>query len=165
MSIFSAAHSLLSPRPALSVKPRYMGLLPDTLNCCLRMRQESRERFPRHRLVDGENVLGIPGACETRNFTYLARGPLSSNNPPLYDVDICLIYSRIHGGPAISCSRPSGQKVQRDRLGGHNNPYGCCARDFTPGLRSVTRGLNMIVPLVADKFASLWFNIKISHNQ
>ena len=24
----------------------------------------------------GENVSGIPGACATRNFTYLARGPL-----------------------------------------------------------------------------------------
>ena len=24
---------------------------------------------------DGENVLGIPGACATRNFTYLIRGP------------------------------------------------------------------------------------------
>ena len=27
-----------------------MGLLPDTQNCGLRMRQECRERFPRHRL-------------------------------------------------------------------------------------------------------------------
>ena len=26
---------------------------------------------------DGENVPGIPGACTTRNFTYLARGPWS----------------------------------------------------------------------------------------
>ena len=26
---------------------------------------------------DGENVPGIPGACATRNFTYLARGPWS----------------------------------------------------------------------------------------
>ena len=24
----------------------------------------------------GENGVGIPGACATRNFTYLARGPL-----------------------------------------------------------------------------------------
>ena len=69
------------------------------------MRREWRERFPRHRLQrkplvsdpgvhhrtcvthvpwcmsgslthgGGENVLGIPGACATRNFTYLARGP------------------------------------------------------------------------------------------
>ena len=27
----------------------YMGLLPDTLNCGLRMHQECRERFPHHR--------------------------------------------------------------------------------------------------------------------
>ena len=81
------------------------GLLPDTLNCGLRMRRECRERFPRHRLQrkplvsdpgghhgtcvthvpwcmpesltrsGGENVPGIPGACATRNFTYLVRGP------------------------------------------------------------------------------------------
>ena len=69
------------------------------------MRRECREHFPLHRLQrkplvsdrgmhhgtcvthmpwcmsgsltrgDGENVPGIPGACTTRNFTYLARGP------------------------------------------------------------------------------------------
>ena len=26
-------------------------------------------------VADGKNVPGIPGACTTRNFTYLARGP------------------------------------------------------------------------------------------
>ena len=71
------------------------------------MRWECRERFPRHRLqrkpqvsdpgmhlgtcmthvprcmsglltsFGGENVPGIPAACATRNFTYLARGPLN----------------------------------------------------------------------------------------
>ena len=81
-----------------------MGLLPDTWNCGLRMRRECRERFPRHWLQrkplvsdsgmhhgtcvthvpwcmsrsltrdGGDNVLGIPGACATRNFTYLVRG-------------------------------------------------------------------------------------------
>ena len=29
----------------------------------------------------GENVPGIPGACATRNFTYLARGPLGARTP------------------------------------------------------------------------------------
>ena len=82
-----------------------MGLLPDTYNCGLRMRRECQERFPRHRLKrkplvrnpsmhhgtcvthvpwcmsgsltrgGGENSPGIPGACATRNFAYLARGP------------------------------------------------------------------------------------------
>ena len=28
---------------------------------------------------DGENVAGLPGACATRNFTYLARGPCRIN--------------------------------------------------------------------------------------
>ena len=80
-----------------------MGFLPDTLNCGLRMRRECRERFPRHRVQwkllvsnpgmhhgtcvthvpwcmsrsltrgGGENVAGIPDACATSNFTYLAR--------------------------------------------------------------------------------------------
>ena len=84
-----------------------MGLLPDTQNCGLCMRWECRERFPRQRLQrkslvsdpgmhhgtcvthlpwcmsgsltrgDGENVPGSPGACATRKFTYLARGPCS----------------------------------------------------------------------------------------
>ena len=84
----------------------FMGLLPDTLKCGLRMRRECRERFPRHRIQrkplvsdpdmhrgtcvthvpwcmsgsltrsGGENVPGIPGAWANRNFTYLVRGPL-----------------------------------------------------------------------------------------
>ena len=83
----------------------HMGLLRDTYNCGLHMRWESRERFSRHRhqrkpLVSdpgmyrdtcvthvlwcmsgsltrdgGENVPRIPGACATRNITYLVRGP------------------------------------------------------------------------------------------
>ena len=67
------------------------------------MRRECRERFSRHRLQKGTarkrsrhaswhvrharammhvrianppNVPGIPGACATRNFAYLVRGPL-----------------------------------------------------------------------------------------
>ena len=82
-----------------------IGLLPNTQNCGLRMLWGCRERFPRHRLQrkplvsdpgmhhgtcvthvpwcmsgslsrdDGENVPGIPGACATRNFAYLVRGP------------------------------------------------------------------------------------------
>ena len=81
-----------------------MGLLTDTKNGELRMHRECRERFPHHRLQrkrlvsdpsmhhgtsvthvpwcmsgllargGGENVPAIPGACTTRNFTYLARG-------------------------------------------------------------------------------------------
>ena len=74
------------------------------------MRRECRERFPRHRLQrkplindpdihhgtcmtqvpwcmsgsltrgGGENVPGIPGACATHNFTYLAKGPWKVRN-------------------------------------------------------------------------------------
>ena len=72
-----------------------MGLLPDTQNCGLRMLRVCREHFPRQGLEGkplillhvpwcksgsltrggGENVPGISGACATRNFTYLAKGP------------------------------------------------------------------------------------------
>ena len=91
--------------PLRSVGRVYMGLLSNTQNCGLRMRREYRERFPRQRLQrkplasdpgmhhgtcvthvpwcmsgssnrsGGENVPGIPGACATRNFRYLVRGP------------------------------------------------------------------------------------------
>ena len=84
---------------------RGMGLLPDTYNCVLRMCREFRERLLHRRLQrkplvsdpgmhhgmyvtsvswcmsgsltrgGGENVPGIPGACATRYFVYLARGP------------------------------------------------------------------------------------------
>ena len=84
--------------------PTSMGLLPDMQNCWLRMRRECRGRFPRHWLQrkllvsdpsmhhgtcvthvpwcmsgslarnGGENVLGIPGPCATRNFAYLSMG-------------------------------------------------------------------------------------------
>ena len=88
-----------------------MGLLPDTQNCGLHMRQECRKRFPRHRLQRkpsvsdpgmhhgtcvthvpwcmsgsltrgaGKNVPGIPGSCATHNFAYLARGPCHRTSP------------------------------------------------------------------------------------
>ena len=86
-----------------------MGLLPAAQNWGLRMRRECRERFPRHRLQrkplvsdpdmhhgtcamkvlwcmsgsltrgSGEIVPSILGACATRNFAYLSRGPCLIN--------------------------------------------------------------------------------------
>ena len=86
-----------------------MGLLPGTQTCELRMRRESRERFPRHpglailtcittrawctchgacrdRLLavsfevgGGGNTPGISGACTTRNFAYLLKGPYATH--------------------------------------------------------------------------------------
>ena len=62
----------------------------DTLKYRLRMSRKCRQRFPRHRglaiptcikaravsfeVGGGENAAGIPGACATCNFRYLARG-------------------------------------------------------------------------------------------
>ena len=87
------------------------GPLARYVNCGLRMHRECQERLPGHRRqritlvnepgmhhgtcvthvpwcmsgsltrVDRENVPGIPGACATRNFTYLVRGPWDINEP------------------------------------------------------------------------------------
>ena len=92
-------------KPMTSPQVTPIGLLPDVQNCWLRMRRECRERFPCHQLKrkplvsdpgmhhgtcvthgpwymsgsltrdGGKNAPGIPGACATRNFTYLVRGP------------------------------------------------------------------------------------------
>ena len=96
----------------------YMGLLPDTYNCGLRMCRECWERCPRQRLqrkplvsdpgmhhgtcvthvpwcmtgsltrAGGENVPGIPGACATHSFTYLARGPRNMSSERYYTLTI-----------------------------------------------------------------------------
>ena len=91
------------------------------------MRRECRERFPRLRfpkkarvsdpdmhhctwvthvpwcmsgsLTNGgrENVPGVPGACATRNFAYLARGPCSRNHVIIFILGIYsfLLKSRV----------------------------------------------------------------------
>ena len=99
-TIKAAAESYISP---------CMGLLPVTKSCGLRIHQGCRDRFPCHRglaiptchtarawcmcrdagrdrlltvsfkVVGGENVPGIPGACTTRNCMYLSRGPWEAN--------------------------------------------------------------------------------------
>ena len=88
-----------------------MGLLPDTWDFGLRMHRECRERFPgQHGLASptsitarawhtcrgacrdrqlafcievagGENDPGIPSACATHNFTYLAKGQCQVHIP------------------------------------------------------------------------------------
>ena len=94
-----------------------MGLLPDTLTWGLCMRCECPERFPRNQLQRkplvsdhgmhhstrvthmqwcmpgsltrcGKKVAGIPGACATRNFTYLATDPLCGECSCLWGTDM-----------------------------------------------------------------------------
>ena len=94
-------YSPLITKPS-SVIPSVMGFLPETENCMLPMHWECRERFHRHQLqrnrlvsdpgmhhgtcvthvprcMSGSLARGggknVPGACATRNFTYLTRGP------------------------------------------------------------------------------------------
>ena len=87
----------------------------------MRMRRECRERYPRHQLQrkplvndhgmhhgtcvthvpwcmsgsltrgSGENVPSIPGACTTRNFTYLARGPWTTKNFLVINIHVLII--------------------------------------------------------------------------
>ena len=95
----------ICPHPGTSFSCISMGLLPNTSNCGYayagnagnvfpatagkQSRHASRHvrdaravmhagmansRFPLNSTV-GENVPGIPGACATRDFTYLVRGP------------------------------------------------------------------------------------------
>ena len=96
------------------------------------MHRECRERFPRHRLQrkrlvsdlgmhhgtcvthapwcisgsltrgDEKNVPGIPGACTTRNFTYLARCPYS-NTLTAVPVYFCGIRVYFCGIPLCCC--------------------------------------------------------------
>ena len=79
------------------------------------MRHECRERFPRHRglaiptyittctwrmcrdavsfeVGDGEKFPGIPGACATHNFTYLARNPWIPLTVDQYSRDFFVFY-------------------------------------------------------------------------
>ena len=95
----------MMPGKCSLIKAAAKGLLPDAYNRGLRMRRECRERYRRHRGLTiptcitahasrtcrdacwdrfvvvsfevgrGENVPSIPGACATRNFVYLVRGP------------------------------------------------------------------------------------------
>ena len=118
------------------------GLLPDAKNCGLRMRLECWERFPRHRLQrkplvsdpgvhhgtcvtrvpwcmlgsltrgGGENVPGIPGACATCNFTYLARGPCFNTAHRRNVCFLCWVYT--FSGNETCCKR----NLCRNRLSG-----------------------------------------------
>ena len=102
------------------------GLLPDTENCGLCMRQECRERFPRHRLQrkplvsdpgmhhgtcfthvpwcmsgsltrgGGGKVPGISGACATRNFTHLVRGPWRHHSTNGFDTELPRVYDSVY---------------------------------------------------------------------
>ena len=99
------------------------------------MRRECQERFPRHRLQrktlgndpcmhhgtcvthvpwcisgslasgGGENVPGIPGACATRNFTYLIRGQCCWCDVILVDY---YKYSLFLSTPLMRCSSSCG---------------------------------------------------------
>ena len=125
---------------------RSMGLFPDTRNCGLRMRRECRERFPRHRfqrkpLVNdpgmhrgtcvthvpwcmsgslfrggGVNIPGIPGACATRNFTYLARGPCKMTSYDLSWLYFVLKKARIWITKNVLCSYTTFTVKQADKL-------------------------------------------------
>ena len=123
---------------------RLMGLLPDTQTFALRMRRECRQRFPRHRLRrkplvsdpdmhhgscathvpwcmsgsltcgGGENVPGIPGACATRNFTYLVRGPRNDLGPTFLDLTLRVSLMFATDGNILRVVNLIHMKIQND---------------------------------------------------
>ena len=112
-------------RKTASANQASLDLLPDTYNCGLRMRREWRGCISRHRLQreplvsdpvmhhgtcvthvpwcmsglvtlgGGKNVPGIPGACATFNFTYLARGPWENMIRDIYFPNLVLLYTSV----------------------------------------------------------------------
>ena len=133
-------------------KTFYMCLLPDTQNRGLRMRRECRERFLRHRLhvpwcMSGslnrggeENVPGIPGACATRNFTYLARGPWRHRQVTRY---LCLedmFTARARWASALITSSTHGVQLNNHSHDSRSAVF-CCGLvrvDFTCIVQSYT---------------------------
>ena len=95
-SINQSIHSNLSVNPSIHgpltryVKlrvthvPRMPGTFsppPTNETAIYRSRHASRHvRDTRAVMHGGENAPGIPGACATRSFTYLTRGPLHPSN-------------------------------------------------------------------------------------
>ena len=69
---------------------QFMGLLPDTQNCGLRMRRECRERFPRHRL-QRKPIIGDPGMHHGTRVTHV----LWCMSGSLTGCDGCRIRTRI----------------------------------------------------------------------
>ena len=64
----------------------------------------------------GENGVGIPGACATRNFTYLARGPLGDKTVlPLLEQTL-ITFDIIHNVHASDVKAPGIFKHSRSRL-------------------------------------------------
>ena len=63
--------------------PRRRGLAIPTCITARASRDACRDRYPvvSFEIGGGENVPGIPGACATRNFTYLVRGPYGDIDP------------------------------------------------------------------------------------
>ena len=58
-----------------------MGLLPDKPSRACRDACRDRKLTVSFVSEAGKNVPGIPGACTTRNFTYLAKGPWGEQSP------------------------------------------------------------------------------------
>ena len=125
----------------------WLGLLPDTQNCELRMHRECRERFPRHwlqrkQLVSdpgmhhgtcvthvpwctsgsltcsgGENVTEIPGACVTRNFAYLVKGPWMSRLVRVARKETSCYVHVFAEIPVVGCPSASIFHIRKSRQG------------------------------------------------
>ena len=156
------------------------------------MRRECRERFPRHRLqwkppvndpgmhhgtcvthvpwcmpgsltcAGRENVPGIPGACATRNFTYLIRSPLHNRCWSRSKVVLSVPPGQqLSQSPGFAKSRvfrywtrvlvARATRMTSTGLSAHT---GCATMEFPRG--TVFIFLSCMVALIADEACSLW---------
>ena len=127
-----------------------MGLLPDTKYCGLRMRQECRERFPRHQLQriplvsnpgmhHGTCVTHVPW-CMSGSLTRCGRGKRSRHSRRMRNPQLCVSGKR----PIVMCHQTS-----------------------TPRLVGSFRRVRFLVTMNAwasRKIYTMWSNLHITEN-
>ena len=86
------APGMFSPPPRVSDSDMHHGTCMTHVSWCM-----LGSPFPL-KSVTGESVRGIPGACATRNFTYLVRSPYiwNTGTPGSLLIHSCVIHSGIY---------------------------------------------------------------------
>ena len=154
------------------------------------MRWEYRERFSRHRLKrkplvsdlgmhpgtcvthvpwctpgsptcgGGENVPGIPGACATPNFTYLARGPLMGSRSHGRAAAGVILHAPSQWEMALHCNTIShwlGAYTQ-------NGPCSCIVLMIHIHFNNLTQKCQHTTTHIAGRCIYLHLNPIIEHN-
>ena len=154
----------------------------DWRNCGLCIRRECRERFPRHRLQrkplvsdpgvrhcmcvthvpwcmsgslargGGENIPGIPGACVTRNLTYLGWGPCAYKQGWCWSTFNVGFLSSMSANFQISATVYSYMFLNIRYRGKTQLRWTCCAVSIDGGQSSQTQ--LKIIPALDDR---VWY--------